>query len=77
MESCTCFWTNFGGIEAKLNACPSVESGVIVSFRAAAGSHVRIVPFLRTVSEIPTERAADELIARIPPFERAIVVWCE
>ena len=71
------FVDNFGGIEAKRNARPSVESSVTVSFPAEAGAHVRILPFLGSVSEIQTERMADILIAKIPPFERAIVVWCE
>lgn len=71
------FLDNFGGIEAKRNPKPSVESGVVVSFPAKAGSHVRILPFLGSESEISAQRTGDKLVAKIPPFERAIVVWCE
>jgi hypothetical protein len=71
------FLDNLGGIQAKRKPKPSIESGVIVSFPASAGSHVRILPFLGSVSEIPAQRTGDKLVAKIPPFERAIVVWCE
>jgi hypothetical protein len=71
------FLDNFGGIEAKRNPKPAVESGVVVSFPAGAGSHVRMLPFLGKVSEVAAERAGDKLVAKIPPFERAVVVWCE
>jgi hypothetical protein len=71
------FLDNFSGIEAKRNPRPSVERDAIVKFPVSAGSHVRVLPFLGTASEIPSERMADKLVARIPPFERAIVVWCE
>jgi Glycosyl hydrolase-like 10 len=70
------FLDHFGGIEAKRNPRPSIESGVVVKFPASAGSHVRVLPFLGTVSEIPAERVSGKLVARIPPFERAVVVWC-
>jgi hypothetical protein len=71
------FLDNFGGIRAKRNPRPSMESGVFVRFPEAAGSHVRILPFLGTVTEIAAERSGGKLVAKIPPFERAIVVWCE
>jgi hypothetical protein len=71
------FLDNFGGIEAKRNPEPVVESSMVVSFPAGAGSHVRMLPFLGNVSDIPAERAGDKLVAKIPPFERAAVVWCE
>jgi len=71
------FLDNFGGIQAKRNPKPAMESGVVVSFPAGAGSHVRMLPFLGNVSDIPAERTGDKLVAKIPPFERAVVVWCE
>jgi hypothetical protein len=71
------FLDNFAGIQAKRNPRPSSASGVVVRFPEAAGSHVRILPFLGTVSEITSERSGGKLVAKIPPFERAVVVWCE
>jgi hypothetical protein len=71
------FLDNFGGIEAKRNPRPSVERDVVVTFPASAGSHVHMLPFLGDASEIPAKRAAGKLVARIPPFERAVVIWCE
>ncbi|HEY7306753.1 MAG TPA: hypothetical protein VH601_21695, partial [Bryobacteraceae bacterium] len=48
------------GVNGKLrvfldNFSGARESGAVVSFPADAGSHVRILPFLGTVSEIPAE----------------------
>jgi hypothetical protein len=71
------FFDNFGGIQAKRNLRPETRSGVVVSFPAEAGSRVRVLPFLGTVSEVKTERKGDKLVARVPAFDRAIVVWCE
>ena len=71
------FLDNFGGIQAKRNPRPSIESGVVVSFPENAGTHVRVLPFLGTVTTVSAERSGGKLVAKVPPFERAVVVWCE
>jgi hypothetical protein len=71
------FLDNFEGIEAKRNPQPVMESGVTISFPASSGSRVQILPFLGEESEIPTEHQGDTLVAKLPPFRRAIAVWCE
>ena len=62
------FLDNFGGVP---------DSGAVVTFPAGAGSHIRILPFLGVASEIPAQHTSGDLVAKIPPFERAMVVWCE
>jgi hypothetical protein len=53
------------------------DNGAMVSFPSGAGSRVRALPFLGSVSEIPAEHSGGNLVVKIPPFERAMVVWCE
>ncbi len=48
-----------------------------VSFPAAAGSEVHILPFLGTAAKLSAQRAGDKLVVNIPAFQRAVVVWCE
>jgi hypothetical protein len=71
------FLDNFNGIVAKRNPLPDPETGVEISFKAAAGSHMYGLPFLGEVSEISALRKGEYLVARIPAFRRAMVVWCE
>ena len=71
------FLDNFSGIQAKRNPKPTPENGVVVSFPASCGSHVRMLPFLGNASGIPAQQTGGKLVAKIPSFERAMVVWCE
>jgi hypothetical protein len=71
------FLDNFDGIEAKRNPRPSMATNVSVSFPANAGARVKVLPFLGNKSEIRADRVGDQLVAKIPPFDRAVVVWCE
>ena len=48
-----------------------------VSFPATAGSEVHVLPFLGTASKLPAQKMGDQLIAKIPGFQGAVVVWCE
>ncbi len=64
-----------GKIHVFLDNFGSVESGATVEFPADAGSRVHMLPFLSTVSEVPVERTGGKLVAKIPPFKRAMVVW--
>ena len=60
------FLDNFGAKDAAT-----------VSFPAAGGSEVHVLPFLGTASKLPAQRTGDKLIATIPGFQGAVVVWCE
>ena len=71
------FLDNFKGVAAERNALPEPESGVVVSFDEKAGARVFVLPFLGEATEVPTRREPGRLVARIPAFTRAAVVWCE
>jgi len=71
------FLDNLKGIVAKRNPLPEPEDGVEVSFDAGAGSHIYVLPFLGGIAEIPPQHSGKGMVARIPSFTRAAVVWCE
>ena len=71
------FLDNFTGIVARRKPLPEPEGGVEISFDAAAGSHVYVLPFLGESAEVPARHTGRRLVARIPSFSRAAVVWCQ
>jgi hypothetical protein len=71
------FLDNFAGIRAKQNPRPAPQGGVSVSFPESAGSHIWALPFLGEPAEVPAARKNGKLIATVPAFERAVVVWCQ
>jgi hypothetical protein len=71
------FLDNFKGVAAKRKVLPDSESDVEVSFDASAGSHIYVLPFLGEAAEVPARRSGGRLVARIPGFSGAAVVWCE
>lgn len=71
------FLDSFKGIRAKRNLQPSPETGVEISFHASAGARVHVLPYLGETAEIPAQLKNGKLTARIPVFQRSIVVWCQ
>lgn len=71
------FLDNFKGIVAKRNPLPAAEDSVSISFPGQACQKVYALPYLGESSEIPAQRSGGELLVKIPPFTRAMVVWCQ
>lgn len=71
------FLDSLKGIVAKRNPLPETESGVEISIDESAGSHFYYLPFLGEAAEIPIRRVEHRMIATVPPFTRAAVVWSE
>jgi len=71
------FLDNFKGIQAQRIVTPAAEDSVEISFPASACRHIRGLPYLAEPLDIPFQRSGDKLIARVPEFQRATVVWCE
>ena len=71
------FLDNFQGIVPKRNPLPEPQTGVEISFDAAAGSKIHVLPFLGENTEIAAHRRGNRLTGTVPAFTRSIVVWCE
>jgi hypothetical protein len=69
------FLSNFSGIIPHKVVKPQPESDAHIVVHAGPNATMSFLPFLGSVQTLNGQRSGDNLVFRLPPFERGAVVW--
>jgi endo-alpha-1,4-polygalactosaminidase (GH114 family) len=69
------YFSNFAGIVPHQNVRPTPESAARIVITASPHATLTFVPFLGAEQTLQGEPSGDQLIFRLPPFDRGAVAW--